>query len=261
MRTIASRKPCNRNRVARCLTLLLTMSVTGIAMAISSAERSLFAATNQARTGQGLTALKWDETLAQAAQAHAELMVQNAQLSHQYPGEPDLAPRAAQAGAHFQTIAENIAMGPSPEVIQKEWMKSPQHRANILDPNLTAIGIAVVERGGYLYAVADFENSVDSLTPDQVERTIEKLLLVQGVQPTPGLRQDARQTCEMSHGIAGGSKPRFVMRWQSSDLSGLPNPLVERLRSGEYQTAAVGACDSANAEQGFTTYRLAVLLY
>ena len=41
----------------------------------------------------------------------------------------------------------------------------------------------------------------------------------------------------------------------------VPNPLVERLRSGEYQTAAVGACDSANAEQGFTTYRLAVLLY
>jgi hypothetical protein len=241
--------------------LLYALFAVAQVSALSPAERILFTATNQARADQGLPPLKWDGTLAQAAQAHAVLMVQNSELSHHYSGEPDLAQRAAQAGAHFQTIAENIAMGPSPEVIQKEWMKSPQHRANILDPTLNAVGIAVIKYGSYWYAVADFEHNVDSLAFDQVESAIEKLLLSQGVRPTPSLRQDARQTCEMSHGIAGGSKPGFVMRWQSSDLSGLPNPLMERLRSGEYHTAAIGACDSANAEQGFTTYRLAVLLY
>jgi len=261
MVTQSNRRIRRRKLACRCSVLVFAIATTLAAIAQSPAERALFAATNQARGDQGLSALKWDEALAEAARAHAEFMVQNTQLSHQYPGEPDLAPRAAQAGAHFQTIAENIAMGPTPEVIQKEWMKSPRHRANILDPSLDAAGIAVVERGGYLYAVVDFERSVESLSQDQAEGAIEKLLLAQGVQPVPSLRQDARQTCEMSHGIAGGSKPRFVMRWQSSDLYGLPNALVERLRSGEYQTAAVGACDSANAEQGFTNYRLAVLLY
>jgi hypothetical protein len=244
------------------LSLFLAFAACGATFAATPAENALFAATNQARAEDGLPALQWDETLAAAARAHAALMVQNPQLSHQYPGEADLAPRAAQAGAHFQTIAENIAIGPSAEVIQKEWMKSPQHRANILDPNLNSIGVAVVERSGYLYAVADFDRNVPNLNLEQVEETIGKLIAAQGVQMAPeSLRQDARQTCEMNHGAAGGSKPRFIMRWQSSDLSGLPNPLVERLHSGEYQTAAVGACDSANAEQAFTTYRLAVLLY
>jgi hypothetical protein len=250
-------------QLRECLGILLALALSGTALeAATPAESALFTATNQARAGAGLPALQWDEALATAARAHAVLMTQNPQLSHQYPGEADLAPRAAQAGAHFQTIAENIAMGPSSDVIQNEWMKSPNHRANILDPNLNSMGIAVVERGGYLYAVVDFDRNVPSLSPEQAEGAIEKLLVAQGIEPAASsLRQDARQTCEMSHGAAGGSKPRFIMRWQSSDLSGLPNPLVERLNSGQYHTAAVGACDSANAEQAFTNYRLAVLLY
>jgi hypothetical protein len=35
-------------------------------------------------------------------------------------------------------------------------MNSPPHRANILDPELDSLGVAVVERNGELFAVQDF---------------------------------------------------------------------------------------------------------
>jgi len=228
--------------------------------AISPQEQTLFAATNRARADQGLAPLRWDDSLAAAAKTHAEWIVQNGQLSHQYPGEPGLAARAAQAGAHFQSVAENIAMGASPTQIQKEWMKSPPHRANILDPNLNVVGFSVIERAGYLYAVADFANSVAALTTEQAESAVEKLLSARNLKIAAS-NLDARQTCEMTHGTAGGSSPLFVMRWQNSDLSHLPPALEKELQTGRYRTAAVGTCASANAESAFTTYRIAVLLY
>ena len=167
----------------------------------SPAEQHLLDATNQVRSERGLQPLHWDPSLAYAARAHAELMVQQNQLSHRYSGEPDLTARAAQAGAHFQAIAENVAMGPGASAIQKQWMESEPHRNNILDAKMTSIGIAVVEKRGYLYAVEDFANGVASLTPDDVEQKIGALLKERGIAPT-GPKRDARQTCEMQAGIA-----------------------------------------------------------
>ena len=226
----------------------------------SPAEQHLLDATNQVRTDRGLPPLHWDPSLAYAAHAHAELMIRQNQLSHQYPGEPDLTARAGQAGAHFQAIAENVAMGPGAAAIQKQWMESEPHRNNILDPKMTSIGISVVEKRGYLYAVEDFANGVVSLTPDEVEQKIGALLKERGIAPT-GPKRDARQTCEMQSGIAGGSHPGAVVRWQGPDMSKLPEVLEQRVQSGQYRTAAIGACTGSNPEQGFTSYRVAVLLY
>ena len=131
---------------------------------------------------QGLAPLQWDDSLAQAARAHAELLLQNGQLSHQLPGEASLAARAAQAGAHFQAIAENIAEAPSVESIQNSWMNSPPHRANILDPNLNAVGFGVLGHGSYFYAVADFSHAVPIRSFEEVESAIGKLLLARGIQ-------------------------------------------------------------------------------
>jgi uncharacterized protein YkwD len=221
----------------------------------------LLALTNQARAADSLGPLHWDPALADAARLHAERMVEHAELSHQFAGEPDIPTRAAQSGAHFRAIAENIALGPSANVIQKEWMQSVQHRTNILDPQMDAIGIALLRApNGELYAVEDFAHTVDSLSPASVEDRVIALLRQNGIASASST-QDARQTCEMSHGTAGGSQPAFVMRWQGADLSHLPNVLTERIRAGHFKSAAVGACDSAHPQAGFTTYRIAVLLY
>ena len=164
--------------------------------------------TNAARSEQGLAPLQWDELLAHAARTHADLMLQSGQLSHEFPGEASLASRAAQAGAHFQTIAENIGQGPSVDSIQHGWMNSPPHRANILDPNLNPVGFAVVGQGSSFYAVADFAQALAALSFDEIEAQVGKVLISRGVQ-TGGPVEEARKTCEMDPWLRGGIEAAF----------------------------------------------------
>jgi hypothetical protein len=245
----------------RLWTLALTVTLVATsALAQQSPEQQVMDLANADRAQHGLPPFKWDPALAQAAAEHAQLMVQQPALSHQYPGEPDLVARAGAAGAHFRSIAENVALAPSPQGLEQEWMNSAPHRANLLNPAMNVIGVGLVKRGGNYYAVEDFADGVAQLGPEQIEQKIGQLLQQKGMQPA-GQTRDARQTCEMAHGSAGGSAPRFVMRWEGSDLSRLPEVLEQKIATGQYHKAAVGACDSGNPSQGFTTYKVAVMLY
>jgi hypothetical protein len=240
------------------LGVLLVAFAAVAAHAQTSVERQIMDLANQARAEQGLGPLVWNASLAAAARRHAALVARSGQLSHQYPGEPDLAARMTQAGAKFQVAAENIAQGTSADQLHQEWMNSPHHRANILDPRLDAIGVAVVQRGGILYAVQDFSLEVVNLGPQQVEAKVTSLLVARGITPIAS-HEVARATCQMDHGSAGGPRPMFIMRWEGSDLGRLPDQLQERLDTGKYHKAAVGACGGSQA--GFSGYHVAVLLY
>jgi hypothetical protein len=222
--------------------------------------QQILSLTNQDRADHGLTPLKWDTSLATAATAHTERMANEKSLSHQYPGEPDVSARAAQAGAHFQAIAENTAMGPNVPSIEKQWMNSVPHRTNILDPQMNVIGIAVVEKGGYLFATEDFANAAQSLNKDQVEDKVGALLHDQNIDPS-GPRDQAEQVCSTDHGMPQGANAKAIVRFQTSDLSRLPSQVAEQLRSGQFTKAAVGACSPGASEGNFTSYRVAVLLY
>lgn len=227
----------------------------------SPQEQKLFDLTNQARSEHGLQPLQWDNALASAARAHTQKMLDQRQLSHQLQGEPDLPTRAGQAGAHFHVIAENVAMGANADALQKEWMNSVPHRTNILDPRIDHVGIGAIERNGYLYATVVFDSSVATMGTGQVEQKIADLLRQRGIDPSRPA-EDARKDCASESGDASGSRPLFVMRWESSRLDQLPDPLEQRLRTGRYRTAAVGACSNpGEGGQGFTTFRIAVLLY
>jgi hypothetical protein len=222
--------------------------------------RRIFDLTNQNRVEQGLPALRWDAALASAAQAHADRMVRQRILSHQLPGEPDLMERATSAGAHYSAIAENIATGPNPDAIEREWMHSPPHRANILDSKMDALGVAVARLGGSLYAVEDFEQSSEALTRDQVEQRVRALLHAQGVNASapPG---QAEEACGLSRGIPEGVNARSVVRFETPDLSQLPAQVLQQIRAGDFRNAAVGACAPGAGQANFTTYRVAILFY
>jgi hypothetical protein len=224
--------------------------------------RQLMQATNEDRAQQGLGPLKWDPALARAAQRHAELMVREGggSLSHQYAGEADLVARVGMEGAHFREVAENLAVAPTPGAVEVEWMHSPPHRRNILDPRLNEIGIGLVRQGGNLWAVEDFSAGVAAMGSPQIERTIGQLLSQRGIRPA-GDAVAARETCAMEHGSAGSVRPKFIMRWQGSDLSRLPDVIEQQISTGRFRTAAVGACETGNGAPGFTTYRLAVMLF
>jgi Cysteine-rich secretory protein family len=250
-----------RKRISACL-LGVVWAVGAVGYAQSTEAVALMRATNEDRAQQGLGPLKWDPALARAAQRHAEWMIRQGggSLSHRYSGEADLVTRVGQAGAHFRVVAENLAVAPNPEAVETEWMHSPPHRRNILDARLNEIGIGLIRQGGNLWAVEDFSAGVAAVGSSQIERSIGQLLIERGVR-TGGDVAAARQTCAMDHGSAGGARPKFIMRWQGSDLSRLPDVLEEQIHTGRFHTATVGACDTGNGQPGFTTYRLAVLLF
>jgi uncharacterized protein YkwD len=122
-------------------------------------ERELFDSANRARKAQGLPSLKWDEALATAARKHAEQMASHGSVSHQFAGEPSLPGRATQAGAHFVWLSENVDQGPSASSVHESFMKSPLHRANILDRDMDSVGIGLAARSGQLFVVEDFSKA------------------------------------------------------------------------------------------------------
>ena len=225
----------------------------------SVSEQYLLAAANRDRAEHGLGPVRVDEHLALAARMHAYQMGDHRTISHQFPGEQDLASRAGDAGAHFSLVTENVAEASNSAQIHDMWMASEGHRANLLDPKVDSVGIAVVQKGRQLYAVEDFARTVAQLTVEQQEARVGDMLTQAGIR-LGGISPDARQTCTMSSGFAGGRQPGFVMRFSATSLDHLPEQLTSRVTSGKYRVAEVGAC--VTGKQGpFSGYNLAVMLF
>jgi len=138
----------------------------------AAAEQELFRMINRDRAEAGLPELEWNEWLAQAARKHAMEIARRGQLSHQFPGEPDMRNRIAATSLRFDASAENLALGPTTAEINDGWMRSPGHRANILDSKYNAIGVAVVRSGDKLYAVTDFAHKVPGLSASDLEDAV-----------------------------------------------------------------------------------------
>jgi uncharacterized protein YkwD len=228
------------------------------------AEQFLLAAANQDRTARGLPQLRYNPTLTEAARYHAREMAAHGDISHQFPGEPELSERGAKAGAHFSIITENVAEAPDASQLHDLWMHSPGHRANLLDPEVDSVGISVVYRNHEAFAVEDFANTVESLSYNQQESTVSNLLTRSGLRiadPNLVTQEEARKTCLMSTGYAAHRQPWFVMRYTADRLTELPTELQHRLQSGRYHQAVVGACTDPDSTGPFTGYNIAVLLY
>ncbi|GHI09995.1 stress protein [Streptomyces cellostaticus] len=116
--------------------------------ALSRTAAEVVALTNAERARAGLSALAADPPLATAAQAHCADMVARDFYAHTCPDGTQPWDRAAAAGSRRSTIGENIACGQrSPAEVVEGWMNSPGHRANILTPEFTHIGVGFTGGG------------------------------------------------------------------------------------------------------------------
>jgi hypothetical protein len=251
--------------VSLALYAAVVLSQRGLAQAnvevqIQPAAWQIVTLANQARATSGAGPLQWDPALANAARQHCLRMAAEGPISHRYGGEPDLTERAAQAGAHFSLIEENVAIGPDAAAIHDEWMHSPGHRTNLLNPAVDRVGVALVASRGTLYAVADYERAVSVLTQTQIESSIARLLQGRGIKMLNNA-EDARSYCALERAAPLKSQPSFLMMWQDADLGRLPQPLLDRIAAGHYRQAEVGSCPAQGGQGAFTAYRIAVLLY
>jgi hypothetical protein len=226
---------------------------------IPDTERDLFNSLNRERAARRLSTLKWDEGLSRAARKHAELMAEENIVLHQLPGEPDLITRAQDAGASFSHITENIGRSVDADQFHEGWMRSPGHRANMLEKSIDSVGIAVVEAGKDLFAVEDFSLALAPLSFEEQEKQVAGLIAARGLRLL-GVDNDARMSCGLDQDYAGSRKPRYVAHYETPVLSPLPDQLDKELRSHRYKRAIVAACARKDST-GPARFRIVVLLY
>lgn len=213
---------------------------------------------NQDRARHGLPPLRQDAALTRAAWKHAQLMVPAGVLSHRLPGEPELIRRVQQAGVQCSTVAENLGEAPTPDQINTGWMHSPPHRANLLDPRVREVGIAVVQQGRELYAVQDFARELTALSRPQQEQQVAGLLRARGLRILAG-DSPARSYC-------GGTPqatrpvPRLITKYTSSNLDTLPQAVEQRIETYRFHAAQIAACNESH-QGGFTSYQIVLLFY
>jgi uncharacterized protein YkwD len=224
----------------------------------NSAEQMLYDAVNHERSRLGLHQLQWDTALANAARLHTTLLANHDALSHRFDGEADLQTRLRMAGASFRLVAENVAEAPDVSTLHNAWMNSAPHRANILDPQLDCIGIAIERRGDEYYATQDFAAAVSPMTREEQEQHVARLFEASGFTLANNV-EDARRSCDQNR-TAFGAQPAAIVRFETSDLNHLPNDLSRIITSGRFRHATVGACELPTASP-FARFRLTVLLY
>lgn len=116
---------------------------------LSAEEKAVIELTNAERkkADKGLEPLKMNPQLMEAARAHGANMAKQDKLDHVLD-EKAPADRAKAAGYKYRFVGENIAWNQkTPAQVLDGWMKSEGHRANILRPEYTEIGVAVVRNG------------------------------------------------------------------------------------------------------------------
>jgi uncharacterized protein YkwD len=117
-----------------------------------TAARRLLALTNAERARRNLPLLRWwPEGVAEAARIQTDKMVESRHLFH----TSNL--RRLLYTLRVQTIGENVGVGPSLEGIERAFMRSREHRENILDREYRMAGIWVVrDPGGLLWVTVTF---------------------------------------------------------------------------------------------------------
>jgi len=101
--------------------------------------------TNAQRFENGRSSLKENSLLDQAAQKKLRDMFQNQYFEHISPDGKGPGDLATQVGYEYITVGENLALGNFKDdaALVQAWMDSPGHRANILNPDFSEIGVAV----------------------------------------------------------------------------------------------------------------------
>lgn len=116
---------------------------------LSAAEQQMVDLVNKARSENNLPALKVDIALANVARTKSKDMIDNNYFSHNSPTYGSPFDMMKSFSIRYIKAGENLAGNQTVQAAHDALMKSPGHRANILSPDYTHIGIGIVEGGSY----------------------------------------------------------------------------------------------------------------
>jgi uncharacterized YkwD family protein len=108
---------------------------------------------NEERKAAGLQPLKLNLELTEVARLKSQDMIDNNYFAHDSPTYGSPFEMMRQFGISYRTAGENLAMHPSVHSAHQGLMNSPGHRANILNPSFTEIGIGIRRKGNGQYYI------------------------------------------------------------------------------------------------------------
>ena len=130
-------------RARRLLVVLAAVvAVASFSTVLTSCESTaadrwqVAALVNQSRAQAGLRQLRSNVTLDVKADKWAQRMRNVCQISHSRLAEG--------APSNWRKLGENVGEGATIQAVHTAYLKSPGHRANIMDPAFTEIGTAAV---------------------------------------------------------------------------------------------------------------------
>lgn len=114
---------------------------------------------NSERAKNGLQPLRADPELTEVARKHSRDMLARGYFSHETLGGGSLPDRLHAGNVRYGVAGENLAYAPNLQRAHQGLMNSPGHRANILRPQYTRVGIGVLDAGTHgLMVTEDFRN-------------------------------------------------------------------------------------------------------
>ena len=241
----------------------------------SAAENELLEAANQRRELAGVPPLRMEESLREAARAHARRMISSERLEHQVSGEPTLLQRIAQVSPlKMDRAGENLAYATCAPSANEVLMRSAPHRQNLLDRGFNVAGVAAIWSKGRLYVVQDFAHEVPSYSAQQSEKLVGRAVdemrqqagLPELVQLTPPHLDEAacslaRENRPNARLLATAYDNRKIITYTQSRPEILPQGALRLLRDPGVRQFAVGACYARNAAYPTGMYWVAILLY
>lgn len=146
-------KVIESNVLLYCVFFLLALKITVIIFSVNLPFNVFFAditknaletLANQTRQSLGLSTLKDNPKLSEAARLKAQDMIKNEYFSHISPTGITPWYWFLRTGYNYKYAGENLAIGffESTEVYNA-WLNSPSHKANLINPNYREIGTAV----------------------------------------------------------------------------------------------------------------------
>lgn|GEM_PF-1135662 len=124
--------------------------------AVEDFNDQVFLLVNKERTNKNLSLLKKTATLDGIADIRAK--ESSVLFSHTRPNGKSPASVFEQFKLSYQYAGENLAYGCStPAELITAWMKSPEHRSNILSKNFTCIGIGLYQNSKGIYSSLIFD--------------------------------------------------------------------------------------------------------
>lgn len=115
--------------------------------ALNAYENKVFELTNVERSKNGLKPFTLNVELSKVARIKSQDMTDKNYFDHNSPTYGSPFDMMKKFGISYNYAAENIAKGQkTPQEVVTAWMNSAGHRANILNPNLTQIGVGYDSR-------------------------------------------------------------------------------------------------------------------